>query len=180
MKNIFAYDGLKNLLVVLLILVPLTSCTTSTKQIKPQGVESSLQFFKGQKPLKAQKVAYHLALINGYLLEKNNCLYISPKKNSYKNLRILFWPWNYSVKQTSKSIHILDENKKVVAKIGSHVWFGGSGKVFNQRPEFKLKKEFSVCKGSGVIGTWGVAPNFGKPMSHPSKTRKSLHKYMKK
>jgi hypothetical protein len=163
----------KQFFVTIWVSLLLTSCSNTYVN------KSNLIFFKAPPPKEGENRVYPLALTYGYLVLENNCLYLTNDKSSDKKLRILSWPWNYSFKKSKTGTHILDGNKRVIAKVGSLVKFGGAGNSI-ENGSFKLQQKFKVCNNSNVVGYWGVSPNFKQPLSFkPSKTRKSLQKFIK-
>jgi len=153
----------------------LSSCSTENT-VKPElNSASKINFFKGTPPKKGELRAYHQALTRGYLVLQNNCLYLTDKKDSNKNLRLLFWPWNFNLKETTQGVHVINDSQKVFAKIGGFYYFGGSGSSFKESSK-KLPIKYKVCITKNVIGTWGVSPEFIK---RESKTRQLIKQFMK-
>ena len=152
-----------NLFLTVCLSLLLSSCSNINTAEPNKSNLSSIHFFKATPPKKWENRVYPLALTHGYIVLKNNCLYLTNKKNSEKNLRILFWPWNYSLKQTKAGTYIMDGKDRVAAKIGAYVKFGGAGSTFKDR-DFKLQKKYKTCKSNNVIGHWAVSPSFEGPL----------------
>ena len=157
----------RSFLLTTVICLLLSACS-NIDNAKPKKYDiSSINFFKAIPPKKWERRAYFMSLTRGYLVLKRNCIYLTNKKDSNKNLTIIHWPWNYSLKQSKTGIHIMDGKQQVAAKIGSFVELGGAG---FKNSNVKLYPEFQVCNGKNVIGIWGAAPNFKKsPSFNPSK-----------
>ena len=169
----------KNIILIAIISLLLSACSnTNINNTESKKYDiSSINFFKAPPPKKWERRAYFMALTYGYLVLNRNCIYLTDKKNSNKNLRIVHWPWNYSLKQSKTGIHIMDGKQQVAAKIGSFVKLGGAGGGFKNR-KTKLNPEFQACYGNNVVGIWAAAPNFKIPKN--SKTREKLQKFMKR
>ena len=169
----------RNIFVIACLSLLLSSCSNSNI-VDPKKYDiSSIHFFKAAPPKKWENRVYPLALTYGYLVLKDNCLYLTNKKDSDKNLIILYWPWDYSLKETKAGIHIMDGKQIVTAKVGSYVNFGGAGSGF-KNSSFKLKQKYKACNNINVVGHWAVSPNFNRPIGFdPSKIRSSLQRFMK-
>jgi len=170
----------KYVLVTVIISLLLSSCSSINKTEPTKYDISSIHFFTATPPKKWENRAYSMALTHGYLVLKRNCIYLAFKKNSEKDLRIVHWPWNYSLKSSKTGIHIIDGKQRVAAKIGSFVKLGGAGGRFKNSSS-KLNQKFQVCNRKNVIGAWAASPNFEYPPNFsPSKTRRALQKFMKR
>lgn len=137
------------------------SCSNlSNPKSEKNGIDS-INFFKAIPPKKGKIRAYPTALNSGYLVLKNNCIYLTNRKNSDKNLRIIQWPWNYSLKSDQTGIHIMDGKEQVAATIGGFVKLGGSGSGFKRSSSTpSSRSKYLICMTENVIGAWGASPNF--------------------
>ena len=149
----------KYVLVTVIINLLLSSCSNINKSEPTKYDISSINFFTATPPKKGENRYYDKASARGYLVLKRNCIYLASKKNSEKNLRIVHWPWNYSLKLSKTGIHIIDGKQRVAAKIGSVVELGGSGGTLKNSSS-RLNQNLQVCNGKNVIGTWSASPNF--------------------
>ena len=170
----------KSILLIAVICLLLSACSNINNAEPKKYDVSYINFFKAPPPKKGERRAYFMALTRGYLVLKRNCIYLTNKKNSNKNLVVVHWPWNYSLKQSKTGVHIMDGNEQVAAKIGSFVKLGGAGKGFKNSNE-KLNEKYQVCNGKNVVGIWAASPNIKKLRSFsPSKTRQTLQKFIKR
>lgn len=141
----------KRILLLVSLSIVLTACSlTRTEDSMATSKISSIKFLKGSPPKKGKRHAYHLALTHGYLTLKDNCLYLAPKLGSEEGLKVLIWPWDYSLKETKGGIQVVDGSQKKIAEVGQYVKLGGGGLD-------GVNKECSYESGQSV---WIVAPNF--------------------
>ncbi len=170
----------KNVLLIVIISLLLSSCSNINNTEPKKYDISSINFFTASPPKKGENRVYPLALTWGYLVLKNNCIYLTDKKDSEKNLRNVLWPWNYSLKLSKTGIHVMDGKNLVAAKVGSFVKLGGSGGNYKYNSS-KPYPKYLVCNNKNVIGAWGASPNFSRPLNFdPSKTRSALQRFMKR
>ena len=156
------------LLVLIIISLLLSSCSHFNQDKEKTDKISSINLFKSEPPKKWERRAYPMALTSGFLVLKNNCIYLSDKKNSENKLRIIHWPWNYSLKSSKSGIHIIDGENLEAGKIGSFVKLGGAGRSFKGLSS-KLIQKYQVCNNKNVKSIWFSSSNFGH-----SKNRKTL------
>ena len=161
----------------------LSSCTTLNSVELEINHASKISFFKGIPPKKGERRAYHQALTSGYLIIKNDCLYLERKRGNpwgsygepHENLTLLTWPWNFSLVSSNQGIHVMNGSQKVFAKVGGYYYFGGSGNYLSSST--KVPKKYKKCINNNVTSYWGVSP---ERINRHSKTRKALQKFMKR
>ena len=109
-------------------------------------------------PVQLEKYAkepYPTALGRGWLALDDNCLRLKPFYFFGKGV-LLIWPYGYSLETESKEIRILDNDGRVVARVGHWIKVGG-GEVPLEIVEKYIGKPLSDnCTGpywlvSGVI-----------------------------
>lgn len=146
----------KKILITVVLCLFLSSCSNLQTIESKKDKISSINFFKADPPSNGKLQAYPTALIAGYLVLKNNCLYLSHKDKLNKKQTIISWPWNFSLKQTQNDIHIINGKNEIIARIGEYVKFGGAGLSVRDK-RFKNSK-FQNCINKNVTYAWFASP----------------------
>ena len=139
---------IKHILIILLCYF-LTSCSKVENVKFIEYKASELLFFKSPPPIKGLPLVYPQAAMSGYLVKKENCLYISPKRNSNEFLIGIIWPWNYSKETINNESIIKNGSNEVIATVGGYVNFGG-GFITG-----KLETTYNQCNGEKPYAIFG-------------------------
>lgn len=95
-----------------------------------------IKLLKGSKPPKHVELTNRQALLTGYLIVKNDCLYAQRKKQETENPILLYWRWNTSLKVSKNTIKIVDTDQSS-AEVGRINHFGGGFSTIKKQQYIK-------------------------------------------